>query len=151
MPAGIILVIFAGMKRFLTLLLCAAVCLNAAAANKKPKSFVVNTEKLGKEVMGYAGTTPVEITVKDGKIEKIEALPNEETPTFFQRVLESPIFSALNGKTVKEASEVKLDAVDTAVKVIERVRADKEVDLQGAQIIVAGDYGVGSKENFKLI
>ena len=34
---------------------------------------------------------------------------------------------------------------------IERVRADKEVDLKGAQIIVAGGYGVGSKENFKLI
>ncbi|MPN11382.1 Caffeyl-CoA reductase-Etf complex subunit CarE [bioreactor metagenome] len=37
------------------------------------------------------------------------------------------------------------------IKVIERVRADKEIDLKGAQIIVAGGYGVGSKENFKLI
>ena len=125
-PAGIILAIFAGMNRFLTLILCAAVCLNVAAANKKPKSFVVNTEKLGKEVMGYAGTTPVEITVTDGKIEKIVALPNEETPGFFQRVLESPIFTALNGKTVKEASEVKLDAVSGATysskAVIENIR-----------------------------
>ena len=43
------------------------------------------------------------------------------------------------------------DSVDTVIEVIERVRADKEVDLQGAQIIVAGGYGVGSKENFKLI
>ena len=114
------------MKRFLTLILCAAVCLNVAAANKKPKSFVVNTEKLGKEVMGYAGTTPVEITVTDGKIEKIVALPNEETPGFFQRVLESPIFTVLNGKTVKEASEVKLDAVSGATysskAVIENIR-----------------------------
>ena len=126
LPAGIILAIFAGMKRFLTLILCAAVCLNVAAANKKPKSFVVNTEKLGKEVMGYAGTTPVEIIVTDGKIEKIVALPNDETPGFFQRVLESPIFTALNGKTVKEASEVKLDAVSGATysskAVIENIR-----------------------------
>ncbi|MBO5309225.1 MAG: electron transfer flavoprotein subunit alpha/FixB family protein, partial [Lentisphaeria bacterium] len=36
-------------------------------------------------------------------------------------------------------------------KVLERVRADKEVDLKGAQIIVAGGYGVGSKANMKLI
>ena len=126
LPAGIILAIFAGMKRFLTLILCAAVCLNVAAANKKPKSFVVNTEKLGKEVIGYAGTTPVEITVTDGKIEKIEALPNSETPGFFQRVQESPIFTALIGKTVKEASEVKLDAVSGATfsskAVIENIR-----------------------------
>ena len=47
--------------------------------------------------------------------------------------------------------DVKLDDTDTVVKVIERVRADKEVDLQGAQIIVAGGYGVGSAANFKLI
>lgn len=114
------------MKRILTLLLCAAVCLNAAAANKKPKSFVVNTEKLGKEVMGFAGNTPVAITVTDGRIEKIETLPNSETPGFFQRVQESPIFTALIGKTVKEASEVKLDAVSGATfsskAVIENIR-----------------------------
>lgn len=40
---------------------------------------------------------------------------------------------------------------ETVVKVIERVRQDKTVNLKGAQIIVAGGYGVGSKENFKLI
>ena len=50
-----------------------------------------------------------------------------------------------------EKIAVKLDPADTVVEVIERVRQDKEVDLQGAQIIVAGGYGVGSKENFKLI
>ena len=53
------------------------------------------------------------------------------------------------GKVVKVP--VVLDEVDTVVKVLERVRQDKEVDLKGAQIIVAGGYGVGSKENFKLI
>ena len=50
-----------------------------------------------------------------------------------------------------ERVEVKLSDAETVVKVLERVRADKEVDLQGAQIIVCGGYGVGSKENFKLI
>ena len=116
------------MKRYLTILMCAVLCLGAAAANKTPKSktFVVNTEKLGKEVMGYAGTTPVEITVTDGKIEKIVALPNSETPGFFQRVQESPIFTALIGKTVKEASEAQLDAVSGATfsskAVIENIR-----------------------------
>ncbi len=44
-----------------------------------------------------------------------------------------------------------IDSVEKVIKVLERVRADKEVDLKGAQIIVAGGYGVGSKENFKLI
>ena len=46
---------------------------------------------------------------------------------------------------------VALTQEETVVQVIERVRRDKSVNLKGAQIIVAGGYGVGSKENFKLI
>ena len=47
--------------------------------------------------------------------------------------------------------DVTLTAEETVVKVIERIREEKSVDLKGARIIVAGGYGVGSKENFKLI
>ncbi len=45
----------------------------------------------------------------------------------------------------------RISDAETVIKVLERVRADKEVDLKGAQIIVSGGYGVGSKANFKLI
>ena len=44
-----------------------------------------------------------------------------------------------------------LSDLESVVKVIERVREDKDVNLKGAQIIVAGGYGVGSKEGFNLI
>ena len=44
-----------------------------------------------------------------------------------------------------------LTAQEMVVKVIERVRQEKTVNLKGAQIIVAGGYGVGSASNFKLI
>lgn len=47
--------------------------------------------------------------------------------------------------------DVQLSDVETVVKVLKRVREEKEVDLKGAQIIVAGGYGVGSAENFKLL
>ena len=50
-----------------------------------------------------------------------------------------------------ERVKVALTAQETVVKVIERVRQEKSVNLKAAQIIVAGGYGVGSKENFKLI
>jgi electron transfer flavoprotein alpha subunit len=53
------------------------------------------------------------------------------------------------GKVVKV--DVELDEADTVIKVIERIRQDKSINLGAAQIIVAGGYGVGSKENFKLI
>ena len=50
-----------------------------------------------------------------------------------------------------ERVKVALSTAETVVKVIERVRAEKSVDLRGAQIIVAGGYGVGSAANYKLI
>lgn len=57
--------------------------------------------------------------------------------------------ASLKGKIVKV--DVALTAKEMVVKVIERVRQEKSVNLKGAQIIVAGGYGVGSKANFKLI
>ncbi len=62
--------------------------------------------------------------------------------------LEEPDISR-KGKLVKVVPE--LSDAETVIKVIERVRQEKSVNLKGAQIIVAGGYGVGGKENFKLI
>ncbi|MDW7709350.1 MAG: electron transfer flavoprotein subunit alpha/FixB family protein [Deferrisomatales bacterium] len=46
---------------------------------------------------------------------------------------------------------VELSDGDTVVRIIERVVEDKAVNLKGARIIVAGGYGVGSKEKFQLV
>ncbi len=46
---------------------------------------------------------------------------------------------------------VCLSPEDLVVKLIERHRRQSEVNLKAAQIIVSGGYGVGSKENFRLI
>ena len=119
------MLIFADMKRISIVLFAALIVMSVACASQS-KTFVVNTEKMGQEVMGYAGKTPVEIHVVDGRIEKIVALPNSETPAYFQKVVESPIFTVLVGKTVKEATEVQLDAVSGATwsskAVIENIR-----------------------------
>lgn len=53
------------------------------------------------------------------------------------------------GKLVKVTPAITKD--ETILKVIERIREEKDVNLKGAQVIVAGGYGVGSKEDFKLI
>lgn len=46
---------------------------------------------------------------------------------------------------------VDLSDLKNTTKIIKREKAEKKVNLKGAKIIVAGGYGVGSKENFKLI
>lgn len=40
---------------------------------------------------------------------------------------------------------------DLAVKIVERQIEERKIDIKGANIIVAGGYGMGSKENFRLV
>ena len=70
--------------------------------------YVVNTTKLAPEVRGYMGTTPLKIYIKDDKIQKIEALPNDETPHFFEAV-QQELLGAWNGMTVKQALNAKVE------------------------------------------
>jgi electron transport complex protein RnfG len=74
----------------------------------------VNTTELGKSVIGFNGQTPVEISVCQGVITEIKALPNHESPAFLQRVLDSGLLKVLIGKTVEEAKATELDAVSGA-------------------------------------
>jgi electron transfer flavoprotein alpha subunit len=46
---------------------------------------------------------------------------------------------------------VELSEAETVVRIIERAREEKTVNLRASRIIVSGGYGVGSKENFALI
>ena len=40
---------------------------------------------------------------------------------------------------------------DLAVKIIDRQIEERKINIKGAGVIVAGGYGMGSKENFKLV
>ena len=40
---------------------------------------------------------------------------------------------------------------DLAVRIIDRQIEERRIDIKGAPIIVAGGYGMGSKENFRLV
>ena len=48
--------------------------------------------------------------------------------------------------------EVALDAADeSAVQILSREIEEQRIDIKGAQVIVAGGYGMGSAENFGLL
>ena len=83
-------------------------------ASKGPDTLKINTTDLGEEIIGFNGPTPVEISVVKGKITRIKLLPNQETPNFLQLVIDAGLLKALDGKSVEEASKVKLDAVTGA-------------------------------------
>ena len=52
---------------------------------KSGEVYTINTETIC-NARGYHGTTPVKVTVKKDKIVNVEALPNRETPRFFESV-----------------------------------------------------------------
>lgn len=80
---------------------------------KENGMYVVNTATLAADVDGYIGATPLKIYIRNNKIEKIEALPNKETPKYFAKI-KKQLLDKWNGKTVKEALKAQVDGVTGA-------------------------------------
>ena len=64
-----------------------------------------------------------------------------------KEALDAPVAGCVNRIDVDSI----LSDADFAVEIIERHIEEKKIDIKGSQIIVAGGYGVGSKENFALV
>lgn len=86
---------------------------------------VINTTSLATDVEGYAGQTPVKVYIKGGKVLRVEALENEETPKYFD-MMSQKLMKKWNGLPVKTAEKQKVDVVTGATvsseAVIENVR-----------------------------
>lgn len=104
-------------KTIATLGFAAIIMMSAMPADqtitKEDGMDVVNTTKLGQDVTGYIGATPLKIYIKGNKVVKITALRNQETPKYFTKV-KKELLSKWNGKKVKAASKMKVDAVTGA-------------------------------------
>ena len=74
---------------------------------------IINTTALADDVEGYVSTTPVKIYIRKGRVERIEALANEETPKYFYLV-EKKLMNRWNGLTTKKAETARVDAVTGA-------------------------------------
>ncbi len=115
-------------SNFKSVMLCAAVTAFLLSAmpgdqviSKEGKLVVVNTTSLTKSVKGYIGTTPLKIYITNNKIEKIEALPNQETPKYFTRV-KKQMLDKWNGLTVNKAIKANVDGVTGATLSSDAVR-----------------------------
>lgn len=72
--------------------------------------------------------------------------------TVREGVMKKEIYDAkYKGKINKLDFEKYVNEEDFVLKIIERHIEPKKINIKGAQIIVAGGYGVGSAENFKLL
>lgn len=73
---------------------------------------VINTTEAGKAFKGYNDLVPLEIYMTDGRIDSVKALPNKETPSFFERA--SVLLHSWDGLSVQQAATKKVDAVSGA-------------------------------------
>lgn len=71
--------------------------------------------------------------------------------TVREGVMKKSTFSYSAGETnVIDVNSILSDT-DLVVEIIERHIEEKKIDIKGHSIIVAGGFGVGSRENFKLV
>lgn len=72
--------------------------------------------------------------------------------TVREGVMKKEVFNPNHKGEVKKINVAKyLNEADFVIRVIERHIEKSKVNLKAAPIIVSGGYGVGSKENFKLL
>lgn len=108
-------------------------------------TFVVNTRVLAKDVQGYGGPVPLKIHIgKDGKLTAIEAEPNAESPSFFDRAKE--LFSRWQGKTIDEAMAEDVDAVSGATFSSKAIIRNVQRGLAYAKQHGLADGGKGAQE-----
>ena len=55
------------------------------------------------------------------------------------------------GAIIPVELDASIDTADKAVEILSREIEEQKIDIKGAQIIVAGGYGMGSKENFEIL
>ena len=112
----------------LSLLLLTAATVGDGAITKENGMTVVNTTELAKDVKGYQSPTPVKIFIKQNKVVRVEALPNQETPKFFDRA--KAILTFWDGKAVSTAVKEAPDAVTGATLSSDALTKNVRVGLE---------------------
>ena len=120
-------------------LICAAVAavVLLSSANKKDDkvmvkengAYVINTTELGKQVDGYVGPTPLKVYIRKNKIEKIEFLPNQETPKYW-RAAAKHLLNKWDGMKVSEAKTAEVDGRTGATFSSDAVKKNVKLALE---------------------
>ena len=100
-----------------------------STTKKATTSQVIYTGDIASKIIGYNGTTPLNITVKNGVIESIEVLPNQESPAYLKRAKEK-VLPQYIGKTVTEAKKLKADVATGATYTSEALIKNIQMGLE---------------------
>lgn len=107
-------------------------CIVCTTALAQAQGKVIYTGELAKRVQGYVGATPLKVTITDGIITKIEALPCNETPKYYKKA-QKVIFPQYIGKTVNQAIKIKPDAATGATYSSKALISNIKIGLKNYQ------------------
>ena len=93
---------------------------------------VIYTGDIAKKVIGYNGPTPLNITVKNGVIESIEVLSNQESPGYLKRARQRCCLRYI-GKTVAEAKKLNADIATGATYTSKAIIQNIQMGLDQAK------------------
>ncbi len=113
----------------LTLVLVSATKKDDKVMVKDGGTYVVDTTELGKKVDGYAGPTPLKVYIRKGKVEKIEFLPNQETPKYWNAV-KKQMQNSWDGMKVGDALKAEVDGRTGATFSSDAVRENVRLALE---------------------
>ena len=97
--------------------------------SKENGQTVINTTSLTADVKGYLSNTPLKIYISGNKIQKIEALPNKETPKYFFKV-KKQLLNQWDGMTVNKAVKAEVDGITGATMSSDAVKTNVKRGLE---------------------
>ena len=106
---------------------------------------VIYTGDIAKKVIGYNGTTPLNIKVKNGVIEDIEVLQNQESPGYLKRATQK-VLPQYIGKTVAEAKKLKPDIATGATYTSEALIKNIQMGLEQSKSAAASKNKAAAKK-----
>ena len=119
-----------------------------AKSKKANTTQVIYTGDIASKVIGYNGTTPLNITVKNGVIENIEVLPNQESPAYLKRAKDK-VLPQYIGKTVAEAKNLKPDIATGATYTSKALIQNIQMGLDKAKSTPAKKKTAAKKKTTK--
>jgi electron transport complex protein RnfG len=91
---------------FAVALMSAASCSDPNMHKNSDGSFTIVTTELCKDIRGYNGRVPAEVTIKDGVIQDVKILENKETPSYLEKV-EREVLPKFRGINLSEIPSIE--------------------------------------------
>ena len=119
-----------------------------STAKKASTSQVIYTGDIAKKVVGYNGPTPLNITIKNGVIENIEVLNNQESPGYLKRAKDK-VLPQYIGKTVAQAKSLKPDIATGATYTSEALIKNIQLGLDQVKSTTSNKKAASRKKGAK--